>query len=136
MRRMVLGDETHLARRLPARFDHEMRGDRALELGERFAEHDAGPVIADKPDEDTARSERGDVAGHVTGAADLDHAVLDRKNRGRRFGRDAGDLAIDEVVEHDVADAEHGLPGHELERLFEIEHARRRQASFRGAAHR
>ena len=36
--------------------------------------------------------------------------------------RDPRDLAIDEVVEHQVSDAEHGLLADELERIFEIEH--------------
>ncbi len=48
---------------------------------------------------------------------------LTLKHRRRRLGRNARDFAIDEIVEHDVADAKNGLPGNEPERFFEIEHA-------------
>ena len=34
------------------------------------------------------------------------------------------DLAIDEVVEHQIADAEHGLLGERGEMFVEVEHAR------------
>ena len=39
----------------------------------------------------------------------IDLAALDRDHRRRRLRRNARDFAIDEVVEHQIADAEHGL---------------------------
>ena len=68
------------------------------------------------------RAERRDIARHIAGAADLDFAARHREHRRRRLRRDARDLAIDEIVEHEIADAEHGLLGDELEGFFEIEH--------------
>ena len=56
-----------------------------------------------------ARAERDQVARHVAGAADHQVGALDRDHRGRRLRRDARDVAIDELVEHQIADAEHGL---------------------------
>src|SRR6202034_330102 len=85
---------------------------------------EAGVVIADDADENTPGPERGDVARDIAGATDLGRVVTNRKDRRRRFGRDARDLSIDEIVEHDVADAEDRLPGHKPERFFVIEHAR------------
>ena len=119
----MLGDEAHLARGLPRAVDHEIGDDRPIELGECVGEHEACGVIADKTDKDAARSERGDIARDRAGAADLGDIVPDRENGGRRLGRNARHLAVDEVIEHDVADAEHRLRCDELEGLFEIEHA-------------
>ena len=71
-------------------------------------------VLADQADEDAARAERGDVARDIAGAADIGLAALDRDDRRRRFRRNPRHLAIDEFVEHEVADAEHGLAGDRL----------------------
>ena len=119
---MMLGDEAHFARRRPRLVDHQFGNDRA-ELGERLAEREPGLVVADQTDKDAGRAECGDVARHIAGAADLDRIVLDRQHRRRRLGRNARDLAIDEVVEHDVADAQHRLLGNEPQCFLEIEHA-------------
>ena len=55
------------------------------------------------------RAERSDIAGDIACAPDLNGVVLDLKNRRRRFGRNARNIPIDEIVEHDVADAKNGL---------------------------
>ena len=123
VRRMMLGDETHFARRLPCLVDHKFGNDGA-ELGERVAQDETGLVIADEADKDARRAQRGDVARHVAGAADLDGIVLDPQHRGRRFRRDACDFAVDEVIKHHIADAENGLLGNEPQRFLKIEHAR------------
>ncbi len=96
---------------------------RAVELGERVGQHQTGLIVADQRDKNAARAKRGDIARHVAGAADLDLAVADREHRRRRLGRYARDFAIDEIVEHEIADAENGLPADELEGFLEIEHA-------------
>ena len=82
----------------------------------------AGVVLADQPDEDAARAERGDVARDVAGAADIGLAALDRDHRRGRFRRNPRHLAIDEFVEHEIADAEHRLAGHRMRQGFKIEH--------------
>ncbi len=128
MRRMVLGHEAHLARGVAPGIGDQMRNDRAVKLGEGIAQNPAGVVLADEADEDAARAERGDIAGDIAGAADLDLAALNRQHRSRRLRRYAGDFAIDEIVQHQIADAEHGLLGYELERFFEIEHVCCRRA--------
>ncbi len=119
----MLGNEAHLARGLPLTVDHEIGDDGPVELSERIGEQETRIVVADKADENAARSQGGDVARHRTGAADLRRIVPHRENRCRRLGRDARDLAIDEVIEHDVADAENRLRRNQLEGFFEIEHA-------------
>ena len=98
-----------------------------LSLAKRIGQRQAGVVVADEADENAARAERGDIARDVAGAADLTFAVPDREHRRRRLGRNARDLAVDEIVEHEIADAEHGLLGNKLEGFFEIEHAYCRQ---------
>ena len=118
----MLGDEAHFARRRPRFIDHQFGHDRA-ELGERLAQREPGLVVADEADKNAGRAERRDVARHIAGAADLDRVALDRQHRRRRLGRNARDLAIDEVVEHHVADAQHRLLGNEPQRFLEIEHA-------------
>ena len=62
-------------------------------------------------DEDAVRAERGDAARDIAGAADNGLAALDRDDRRRRFRRNPRDVAVDEIVEHQVADAEHRLAG-------------------------
>ena len=64
---------------------------------------------ADQADKHAFRAQRRDVAGDIVGAADLDGVVIDLEHRRRRFRRDARDLTINEIVEHHVADAQHGL---------------------------
>ncbi len=83
---------------------------------------DAGVVVADHADEDAAGAERDQVARHIAGAADHQFAALDRDHRRRRLRRDARDLAIDELVQHQVADAEHGLTAERGEIFAEVEH--------------
>ena len=58
------------------RVDHRLGGDRP-ELAELIGQHAAGLVVADQTDEDAVRSERGDVARDVAGAADLDRSPSD-----------------------------------------------------------
>ena len=59
-----------------------------------------------RPDEAGAAAERGDVVRGVAGAAGdhLGRVVLEDQHR--RFARDAGDLAVDELVGDEVADDE------------------------------
>jgi len=56
--------------------------------------------------------------------------MADLKNGSRRLGGNTGNVAINEIVEHDIADAEDALLGNALERAFKVEHllpaARRR----------
>ena len=70
MRRMVLGDEADLARGQARAVDDQMRFDQRLGA-QRGGERAAGVVVADHADEDAARAERGDVARHIAGAADV-----------------------------------------------------------------
>jgi len=62
------------------------------------------------------------VPRDVTGAADHHLGALDRDYRRRRFRRNARHLAVDKLVQHQIADAEHGLLGEIGEMFVEIEH--------------
>ena len=64
----------------------------------------------------------GDIARDVAGAADIGLAALHGDHRRRRFRRNPRHLAIDEFVQHEVADAEHGLAGHRKRQGVKIEH--------------
>ena len=79
-------------------------------------------VLADQADEDAARAERGDVARDIAGAADIGLAALHGNHRRGRFRRNPRHLAIDEFVEHEVADAEHRLAGNRMRQGVKIEH--------------
>ena len=122
MGRMVLGDEADLARGRPRRIDDQMGFDQRLSARARASSARPASSSPTTPTKDAARAERGNVARHVAGAADDQLAAGHRKDRRRRLRRDARDLAVDELVEHQVADADHGLLGNELERVLEIEH--------------
>jgi hypothetical protein len=103
------------------RVDHQMEFDQRMG-GQRLAQRAAGIVVADHADKNAARAERDQIARHVAGTADHYFGALDRDHRRRRFRRNARDLAIDELVQHQIADAEHGLPGQVGEMFIEIEH--------------
>jgi hypothetical protein len=71
----------------------------------------AGVVLTHQADQHRLGAERRDVAGHVARAAQHGGFLLDRDHRHRRLGRDAVDRAIDEAVQHHVAEHQHGLAG-------------------------
>jgi len=85
MRRMMFGDEANLAGCL-ARSVHDEVGDDRTELGERVGQRQPGLIVADKADEDALRSQRREVARDITGTADRDRIVLDRKDRSGASG--------------------------------------------------
>ena len=120
MGRVVLGDEAHLARRLPRLVDHQIGHDQSVEFSQCVGQRQAGVVVADQADQNALRAKGSDIACHVAGAADLDHAALDREDWRRRLGRNARDVAIDEFVEHDIADAENRLLAKVRECVFDI----------------
>jgi len=111
---MMLGYESYLPRGMAARFNHKMGSDRATKLGERFRQSARRVVFADESDEYASRAERADIAGDIAGAADLDFAARNLEHRRWRFGRNPAHLPVDEVVEHEIANAEHGLLWHKL----------------------
>jgi len=100
----MLGDEADLARRRACGIDHQMRLDQRLG-GECPHYLRARVILADDPDEGAMHAERGEIAGDVAAAADHQLAARHRQDRCRRLGRDARDLAVDEVVKHQIADA-------------------------------
>src|SRR5437764_149430 len=118
----MFADEAHLSRRRTCTIDDQ--GGFYELLGLQPC-NDIAPriVIPDQPDKDAARAERSDVARHVAGPADRDFVALDRQHRCRRLGRNTTDLAIDEVVEHQITDAEDGLLADALETFLEIQHS-------------
>src|SRR5947208_3724653 len=127
----MLGNKPHLARRMATRFDHEMRTDRTTKLGKRIGQCARRVVLADEADKDTVSAERADIASNVAGAADLDLAARHRQHRRRRLRRNAAHFAIDEIVEHEIADAEHSLLRYKLQRFLKIEHDCYRRAPKR-----
>ena len=119
---IVLRHEAQLAHGRAARIDDEIRFDQTGVAGKGCAQRLTRLVLSNHPEKETARAEACDITGDIARAADQLFLPLDREHRHRRFRRDARDLAIDEVVEHPVADAEHGLLGNAGEKISEIEH--------------
>ncbi|CEG07356.1 hypothetical protein BN961_00745 [Afipia felis] len=121
MRGVMLGDEAHLARGRPRRINDEMRLNGGI-LRQFAFQGRARGILADQADENAATAERCDVARDVTRATDIEFAALGRDHRRRRFGRHARDFAIDELVQHQIADAQNGLARHPLRQRIEINH--------------
>ena len=117
----MLRNKPHFARGRPRSIDDQMRLDQSLGF-EFGGERTPGIVVADDADEDATRAQRGDIAGYVARATHHQFALRDAENGRRRFGRNAHDLAIDEIIEHQVADADDGLVANKLERPLEVEH--------------
>ena len=85
-------------------------------------EYFAGPVVSDQAYKNATRAQRGDIARNVPGAADIGFISLDGQHRRRCLRRDPRDFAIDEFIEHEVADAQDGLANHCTRQGFKIEH--------------
>ena len=117
----MFGNEAHLSRRRPRRIGNQHALDSGF-LRQRGFQRRAGIVLTDQPDKNAARAERGDVARDVAGAADIGFAAPHGNDRRGRFRRNPRDLAIDEFVEHEIADAEHRLAGNRIRQGFKIEH--------------
>ena len=118
----MLGHEANLARCRTLRIDDQMRLNQRLGR-ESAHQRTTGVIFSDDAEEDTARAKRGDVARHVASAANRELVAFDCENRSRCLGRNARDFAIDEIVEHQIANADDSLLGNEFECVFEIEHA-------------
>ena len=117
----MFGNEAHLAGGRPAGIANQHAFDSAFPLECRL-EPRARLVLADQANEDAACAERSDVARHVAGAADIGFAALNGNHRRGRLGRDPRYFAIDELVEHEIADAQHGLAGDGIRQGVKIEH--------------
>ena len=79
-----------------------------------------GLVVADDGDERGCRTQRGQVAHHVAGAAGQRDFPLDGQDRHRRFQADPGHVAVGVAVEHDVADDQYVGMGQAPDRGREI----------------
>src|SRR6185312_3655124 len=79
-------------------------------------------VVANESYENAATAKRGDVARDVAGAADIGFTALCGDHGRRRFRRNPRHLAIDELVEHEIADAEHRLLRNRVHEGVKIEH--------------
>jgi len=119
--RMVLGDETDFSGCLPLTIDHQMKFDQWMSA-KRLGQGAACLIVADRPDEYAACAERHEIARDVAGAADHQLGAFYRNHRGRRFRRNPRHVAIDEFVQHQVADAENRLLGERRKMFVEIVH--------------
>src|SRR5580765_131169 len=117
----MLGYEPNLTGGRPIRIHKQRRLDQFLAC-KVCPEFLAGGVAADETHENASRPERSDVARNVSCTANVRFTSLDREHRCRRFRRDARDLAIDEFIEHQVADAQYGLADHDLRQRVKIKH--------------
>ncbi len=113
MGREVFGDEPQFPRRLPRAISNQQWFDQRL-AAEFVLQGPASLIVTDQPDKNTFCAERGDVARDVAGATDIDLAALNRNDRRRRLRRDPRHLAIDKLVEHQVADAKDSLTTNRL----------------------
>src|SRR5262249_50796087 len=113
--------EANFARGRTPGIDDEMGLDQRLG-GEGAHQRAARIVLSDDTEENAARAKPRYIAGDVAGTADRELVAPHCQDRSRRLGRDARDLAVHEVVKHQISDADDGLLGNELERVLEIEH--------------
>ena len=118
---MVLGDETDFSGCLPLAVDHQIKFDQWMSA-QRLGQGAACLIVADRSDEYAARAERHEIARDIAGAADHQLGALYRNHRRRRFRRNPRHVAIDEFVQHQVADAENRLLGERRKMLVEVVH--------------
>src|SRR5260221_11364282 len=121
---MMLEDEAELPRRRARAIDQEVRFDRAPVSIQLLPQNRAGHIVADDAGEQAFRAEACDISRHIAGAADDDVLAAHPDDRRGRLRRNARHIAIDEIVEHQVADTENRLPPDLRESFLEIEHYR------------
>src|SRR5262245_66416803 len=121
MRRMMLRYKTHLARGLTASIDDEMKLDQGM-VAQCLGQLVACFVVADGSHEYATSAEGYQIASDVAGTSDHQFRAFDRDDRRRRLRRNPRDLAIDKFIQHQIADAEHGLIGKLGKMLIEIVH--------------
>ena len=90
---------------------------------QRLEQPPSGLVAPGHADEPRAAAERGDVAGGVAGAAGHDLGRVVVEDQDRRLARHARDLAVDELVDDQIA--ERPRRGRPAKRVDEREQARR-----------
>ena len=103
------------------RYDARARSARGRRRDESWPAAAGLPIGADQARQARAAAERRHVVGGVAGAAGdhLGRVVLEDQHR--RLARDAGDLAVDELVGDEVADDQHAAaaePVDEREQTF------------------
>src|SRR6185312_16882154 len=86
--------------------NRQPRGDAAAALLQSRLQRAARNIVADDANEQTARAQTGDIARDVAGPADNYVLTGDLDDRRRRLRRNARDVAINEIVEHQIANAE------------------------------
>ena len=121
MRGEMIRNKAHLSGRRPARIHDQPRIDSRLARKFRLQQF-ACRIRTDHADENAMRAERSDIAPDIARAADIHLAALNGDHRRGRFRRHALDVAIDELVEHEIADAQHGLASDIRGKSLEIEH--------------
>jgi hypothetical protein len=72
--------------------------------GELIPELAAGIILADNADEIDGAAEHSQVVAHVGRTAEPDLFVIEHHHGNRRLGRDPGDAADHEAVQHHVAE--------------------------------
>src|SRR5262245_43144497 len=122
MRRVMFRYKTHLARGLTACIDDEVKLDQWI-LAERLGQLVARIVVADGTDEYATSAESYQIASDVSGTPDHQFRALDDDDRRRSFRRNPRDVPINKFIQHQIADAEHGLIGKLGKMLVEIVHA-------------
>ena len=118
---MVFRDKADLARGLTAPIDDQMKFDQRMGA-QRLGQGGTRLVVPNSTHKNAARPERDQIAGDVTCAADHQFGTFDRNHRRGRFGRNAGDVAINELIQHQIADAKDRLLRERSKMFVEIVH--------------
>src|SRR6478735_12478476 len=108
MRGMMLRDKADFTGGLAGPVDDQMEFDEWMVV-ERLGQSTAGFVVTDDADEYATHAKRDEVACDIAGASNHQLGALDGDNRCRRLGRYAGNLAVDKLVQHQIANAKDGL---------------------------
>ena len=82
-----------------------------VNIAQQGSQFPALAIITDDPDQRNRQAQRGEVARHIACAARHGCLAGPPHDRHRRFRRNARHAAIDEPVEHDVADTDDALAG-------------------------
>ena len=100
---LLVGDDAGFDARVPRGMGDQPAATDFLS-SQKFFQPAAGVVIADHTKNFRGHAQRGQIAGDVGRAAGHETFALEFNNRHGRFGRNARDVAPNELVEHHVAE--------------------------------
>src|SRR5689334_6703977 len=121
MRGMMLRYKANFASGLTRPVNDQVKFDERMVV-KCLRQSTASVVITNDADENATHAKRNKIARDVAGPTDHQLSAFNGDDWRRRLGRDTRNFAVDKLVQHQIADAKHGLLGQGGKMLVKIVH--------------